>query len=53
MMDDIRAEMELPEGTLITNIFIPTAVICTKTDLIEHAEKKEIKAILEQNLDYI
>ena len=53
MMDDIRAEMALPEGTLITNIFIPTAVICTKTDLIEHAEKKEIKAILEQNLDYI
>jgi len=52
MMDDIRAELELPEGTLITNIFIPSAVICTKTDLIEHADPK-IKNILEQNLDYI
>ena len=51
-IDDIRNEMELPEGVLVTNLFIPTAVICSKTDLIEHGEK-DIKNILERNLDYI
>ena len=44
-MDDIRNEMELPEGVLVTNIFIPSAVVCSKTDLIEHGEK-DIKNIL-------
>lgn len=52
MMDDIRNEMELPEGTVVTNLFIPCAVVCTKTDLIEHGDR-EIKSILERNLDYI
>jgi len=55
LMDELRNEMELPEGCLITNLFIPTAVICTKVDLIEHGDNKdrEIKDILERNLDYI
>ena len=52
MIDDLRKEMELPEGTLETNLFIPTAIVCTKVDLIEHGEK-ELKAILEKNLDFI
>lgn len=52
MMDDLRNEMELPEGTLVTNIFIPCAVVCTKIDLVEHGDK-DIKNILERNLDYI
>jgi dynein light intermediate chain 1 len=51
-MDDIRKEMDLSEGILETNLFIPTAVVCTKVDLIEHGEK-EIKKILEMNLDFI
>lgn len=52
MIDDLRKEMELPEGTLETNLFIPTAVVCSKVDLIEHGEK-EIKGVLEKNLDFI
>jgi len=52
MMDDIRNEMPLPEGTVVTNLFIPCMVVCTKTDLIEHGDR-EIKSILERNLDYI
>ena len=52
MIEDLRKEMELPEGTLETNLFIPTAIVCTKVDLIEHGEK-EIKSILEKNLDFI
>ena len=52
MIDDLRKEMELPEGTLETNLFIPTAIVCTKVDLVEHGEK-EIKGILEKNLDFI
>jgi len=44
--------MELPEGTLETNLFIATAIVCTKVDLIEHGDK-EIKSILEKNLDFI
>ena len=44
--------MDLPEGCLVTNLFIPTAVVCTKIDLIEHGEK-DIKELLERNLDYI
>lgn len=42
MMDDLRKQIELPEGVLVTNIFIPSAVVCSKVDLIEHGEK-EIK----------
>lgn len=52
MMDDLRKEIELPEGTLITNLFIPLSIVCSKVDLIEHGEK-DIKLILEKNLDYI
>lgn len=52
VIEDLRKEMELPEGTLETNLFIPTAIVCTKVDLIEHGEK-EIKSILEKNLDFI
>jgi dynein light intermediate chain 1 len=48
----LRKEMELPEGTLETNLFIATAIVCTKVDLIEHGDK-EIKSILEKNLDFI
>lgn len=50
--EDIRNEMELPEGMLVTNIFIPSAIVCSKIDMIEHGEK-DIKNILERNLDYI
>lgn len=39
MMEDLRKEMDLPEGTLVTNLFIPCAVVCSKVDLIEHGEK--------------
>lgn len=42
MMDDLRKEIDLPEGVLVTNIFIPCAVVCSKVDLIEHGDK-EIK----------
>lgn len=52
MIDDLRKEMELSEGTLETNLFIPTAIVCTKVDLIEHGESV-IKSILEKNLDFI
>ena len=52
MMDDLRKEMDLPEGTLVTNLFIPTCVVCSKVDLIEHGEEA-IKASLEKHLDYI
>lgn len=51
-LDELRDEMELPEGVLVTNIFVPSAIVCSKTDLIEHGEK-DIKNILERNLDYI
>ena len=44
--------MELPEGTLVTNLFIPLMIVCSKMDLIEHGEK-ELKQILESNLDFI
>lgn len=50
--DELRNEMELPEGVLVTNIFIPSAIVCSKTDLVEHGEK-DVKNILERNLDYI
>jgi hypothetical protein len=46
MMDDLRKEMELNEGVLVTNLFIPIMVVCTKTDLIEHGENT-IKNLLE------
>ena len=52
LMDELRAEMELPEGTLTTNLFIPVAVVCSKIDLIEHGDK-DVKSLLEINLDYI
>jgi hypothetical protein len=38
MIEDLRKEMELSEGILVTNIFIPVMVVCSKTDLIEHGE---------------
>jgi len=44
--------MELPEGTLINNLFIPCMVVCSKVDLIEHGDK-DIKDALEPNLDFI
>ena len=34
--------IELPEGVLVTNIFVPSAIVCSKVDLIEHGDK-EIK----------
>ena len=52
MMNDLRKEIELPEGVLVTNLFIPTAIVCSKVDLIEHGEK-DIKSLLEQNIDFI
>lgn len=52
MLEDLKKEMELPEGTLVNNLFIPCMVVCTKIDLIEHGER-EVKDILERNLDYI
>ena len=52
MREELRKEEELPEGTLVTNLFIPVSIVCSKTDLIEHGDK-EIKSILEKNLDYI
>lgn len=52
MYDDLRKEMNLPEGTLITNLFIHTAVICSKTDLVNQGDK-EVREILERNLDFI
>ena len=52
MMDELRDQMELPEGTLVTNLFIPLMIVCSKMDLIEHGDK-DLKQILEQNLDFI
>jgi dynein light intermediate chain 1 len=52
LMADIRKEMELPEGVLVTNLFVPCMVLCSKVDLIEHGEK-DIKDVLERNLDFI
>lgn len=52
MMDDLKKELELPEGTLITNLFIPSAVICSKVDLIHHGSE-DVKNQLERNLDFI
>jgi len=46
MMDDLRKEIALPEGVLVTNVFIPCCVVCSKVDLIEHGDK-EIKTTLE------
>jgi dynein light intermediate chain 1 len=51
-MDDIKNELELPEGTLVTNLFIPSAVICSKVDLIHHGSD-DVKNQLERNLDFI
>lgn len=52
LMADIRKEMDLPEGVLVTNLFVPCMVLCSKVDLIEHGEK-DIKNLLERNLDFI
>ena len=52
MMDDLRKEMSLPEDTLVTNLFIHTAVICSKVDLVQQGEKG-VRDVLEQNIDYI
>ena len=45
MIDDLRNEMELPEGTLVTNLGVPLMVVCSKMDLIEHGEK-DLKTLL-------
>ena len=52
MLDDLKKEMELPEGTLVTNLFVPSMVVCSKIDLIENGEK-DVKEGLERNLDFI
>lgn len=44
--------MELPEGTLVTNMFIPIMVVCSKVDLIQHGDPM-LKQMLENNLDFI
>ena len=36
---NILREMDLPEGMLVTNLFVPCMVLCSKVDLIEHGEK--------------
>ena len=51
-MDDLRKELDLNEGTLVTNLFIPTTILCSKVDMIAHGEKS-IKDLLFKNLDYI
>ena len=53
MKDDLINEIDLPEGTLVTNPFIQVAVVCSKIDLIQTKERSETKNILEKNLDYI
>jgi hypothetical protein len=35
LTEDLRREMDLPEGVLVTNLFIPVTVVCSKIDLIE------------------
>jgi len=52
MVEDVYKEMELPEGALVTNLFIPVMVVCSKVDLIQHGDKT-LKEILVNNLDYI
>jgi hypothetical protein len=52
MEDELRKEMDLPEGTLVTNLFVPCAVVCSKVDLIQHGAGPT-KNLLETNLDYI
>jgi hypothetical protein len=52
MIDDLKKEMDLPPGTLVTNLFIPCMVVCTKIDLIENGER-DVKDALERNLDFI
>jgi hypothetical protein len=52
MIEDLRKEMDLPEGALVTNLFIPLMVVCSKVDLIQHGEPY-LKQILENNLDFI
>ena len=52
MYDELKKEVELAEGTLVTNLFIPTAVICSKIDLIQHGEKS-VSETLEKYIDYI
>lgn len=52
MMDDLRKEMDLPEGTLVTNLFIPVAVVCSKVDLIQHGDQW-LKETLESHIDFI
>jgi signal recognition particle receptor subunit beta len=41
--------MELPEGTLVTNLFIPAMVACTKIDLIQQGDQ-EVKEVLARNM---
>ena len=50
--ESILKEMDLAEGVLVTNLFVPCMVFCSKIDLIEHGDK-DTKQILEKNLDFI
>lgn len=43
MQDELRKEMELPEGVLVTNLFIPVVVVCSKSDLMDARNEKDIK----------
>lgn len=52
MIEDLKKEIDLPEGTLVNNLFIPAMVVCSKIDLIQHGEK-EVKDSLEQYIDFI
>jgi hypothetical protein len=48
LIDDLKKEMELPEGTLVTNLFIPAMIACTKIDLIQQGDQ-EVKEALSRN----
>jgi cell envelope opacity-associated protein A len=43
MQEELRKEMDLPEGVLVTNLFIPVVVVCSKSDLMDARNEKEIK----------
>ena len=50
MSDDVRLDMELPEGVLQVNLGIPIIVVCNKVDILQQGAKS--KLILE-NIDFI
>lgn len=49
-IEDVRLEMDLPEGVLKVNLGIPIMVVVSKVDVLLHGEKKQF---LEANLDFI